>query len=109
MSDGRLTAIGHRINEGFRVIAGSMRSDSEPQVPSAPQSETREHAETEAGKRSHPSLAAISEMDRAKCRGKQHGRRPEADSRAERVLRVASKEELLEDADQHKADGPEQA
>src|SRR2546427_985958 len=100
-------AVGHRVDEAFRIVPRGVQPDGKPQAAGASHGEAKEEPDQTGGQPADPGFARVGKVDSAEERRKQHGRGPESDSGRERVERVAAKEELFREPHEQKGQRPE--
>src|SRR5215469_17381489 len=100
-------AIGNGVKEALAPIPCGVEAHREPQASSSPQGEAEKQTDAGGGEQPWPLLASIPQVNRSEC-GRQDNRgRPKADPSRQGELGIATKQELLEQADQQKISRPE--
>src|SRR5215831_4645014 len=100
-------AIGNGVKEAFAPIPCGVEAHREPQASSSPQREAEKQTDTGGGEQPWPLLASIPQVNRAECSRQGNRGRPKAEPSRQGELGIATKQELLEKADQQKKTSPE--
>src|SRR5579875_1292215 len=101
------TAVGNRVDERFKVIPNGVKTDCKPEISGPAHSEAEEETDKARREPSHPVLAGIVEVNRAKSQGKHNCGGPKANPGRKRIKRIPSEKELLKKTDHEKCQGPD--
>src|SRR5512141_1486778 len=100
------SAIRDRVEEGFSPIPGGVKTDSEPEIPRAAQSQAEEQADKRGGQHARPMLLIVFQVNESEGTRKSQCCGPEADATGERELGVSAQQKFLEESNQQEKDGP---
>src|SRR5579883_2399495 len=108
MARGPEPAVRDGVEKRLPPIECRVDSDREPERARAAQGQAEEHRDQEDLKRADQPLARVEQVSAPERRRENHRRRPEADSRCERELRVPAERELLEEPHESESNQPEE-